>query len=238
MARRDFRTAPKDPAAGRKPGRSTLIILLLGITLGVGLTLALTHWLAAEPDKEEPAPKTKAPATKHLPPPKPSPTPVQSVSPSPKAPVTHAAPVAPVVPAAPAPKPAAATPPVRASAPVTPPPTPATPPASQPADKASNFHDLLVKGKTPTIVPPLKPREIWWLQVAALRKEEDARRLRARLLLLNLDVVITPSDDGATYRVRVGPYKTEALAREKEGLLSRNNLVPRLVKEPVFPSNP
>ncbi|TSA23064.1 MAG: SPOR domain-containing protein, partial [Betaproteobacteria bacterium] len=88
----------------------------------------------------------------------------------------------------------------------------------------------------PTIAPAIKPREIWWLQVAALGKDEDARRLRARVLLLNLDVVIVPPSPatGSLYRVRVGPYKTEALARAKEGILMYNNLTPRIIKEPVF----
>lgn len=207
MARRPFKTAPQSPAAsGRKSGRSTLIVLVVGMALGAGLTLALTHWLSAKPEPEEHTTPPKTSTNKHRPTPKPSPTPVESVSPSPKAPATRAAP-----------------------APVT------APPTSKPAWKDSSFHDAFVKGKTPTITPPTKPREIWWLQVAALRKEDDARRLRARLLLLNLDVVITPSDNGTTYRVRVGPYKTEALARESEGLLNQNNLTPRLIKEPVFP---
>ncbi len=217
MARRDFKSASQAPAAkGHKSGRSTLIILVVGMALGVGLTLGLTQWFESKPDSEAPTPlaqpsSTKAPVAKHRPPPKPSPTPVESISPSPKAPATHAAPTPPTATAA------------RPAAPGT------TPP------KVAGFHDDFVKGRTPTLSPPLKPREIWWLQVAALRKEDDARRLRARLLLLNLDVVITPSDDGATHRVRVGPFKTEALARENEGLLNRNNLTPRLIKEPVFP---
>lgn len=211
MARRDFKTATHTPAAnGRKSGRGTLILLVVGMALGVAITLALTQWLTAKPDTETPAqtakkaPSTKDPAPKHRPPVKPAPAPTESVSPSPKPPAPPTAPIA-------------------------------TAPASKPPPKPGNFHTDFVNPTTPAITPPLKPREIWWLQIAALRKEEDARRLRARLLLLNLDVVITPSDDASTYRIRVGPYKTEAQAREKEGLLNRNNLTPRLIKEPVFP---
>ncbi len=219
MARRDFKTATHTPAAnGRKSGRSTLIILIVGMALGIAITIAFTQWLTSKPDTEAPAPVAKAPsakdpAPKHRPQPKPHPAPMESISPSPKAPAARVAPT---------PAPAHPTAPIVAA------------PASKPAPKVIPFHDDFVKGKTPTITPPLKPREIWWLQIAALRKEDDARRLRARLLLLNLDVVITLSDDGATYRVRVGPYKTEAQAIESEGLLSRNNLTPRRIKEPVF----
>lgn len=222
MARRDFKTATHTPAAnGRKSGRSTLIILIVGMSLGIGLTLALTQWLSAKPDVEEQAPtakdsSSKTPATKHRTPPKPNPPPVESVSPTPRAPAARAVPT-------PVPAPSATAKPI------------VTTPAGKQIPRPDDFHTGFVKGKTPTITAPIKPREIYWLQVAALRKEEDARRLRARLLLLNLDVVITPSDDGASYRVRVGPYKTEALARENEGLLNRNNLTPRLIKEPVFP---
>ena len=224
MARRDFKTATHTPAAhGRKSGRGTLIILVAGMALGITLTLAITQWLTSKPEAETPAPapktpSTKDPAPKPRPPPKPNPAPMESISPSPKAPATRVVPAA--APAVPAARPAA---PIAAA------------PAGKPTPKTPDFHEGFVKDKTPTLSPALKPREIWWLQIAALRKEDDARRLRARLLLLNLDVVITPSDDGTTYRVRVGPYKTEALARESEGLLNRNNLTPRLIKEPVFP---
>ncbi len=226
MARRDFKPASQTPATkGRKSGRSTLIILVVGMTLGIGLTLALTHWLSAKPDVEESAPtakdsSSKAPATKHRLPPKPTPPPVESISPSPKAPTARALPTPAVTPRS--------TPPVVAAPSV-------APTTSKPTVRTPGYLDDYENPRTPRIKTPPKPREIWWLQVAALRKEEDARRLRARLLLLNMDVVITPSDDGAYYRVRVGPYKSEALARENEGLLNRNNLTPRLIKEPVFP---
>ncbi len=222
MARRDFKTATH-PANGRKSRRGPLVILVAGMALGVGLTLALTQWLTSKPDAEAPTPtpktaSTKDPAPKPRPQPKPAPVPNESVSPSPKPPAPRVSP-APAPSVAPAPTPA---------------PTLAAP-AIKPTPKPANFHDDFVKPKTPTITPPLKPREIWWLQVAALRKEEDARRLRGRLLLHNLDVVITTSDDGSSFRVRVGPYKTEAQALEVEGLLIRNNLTPRRIKEPVFP---
>ncbi len=221
MARRDFKTATHTPAAhGRKSGRGTLIILVAGMALGIVLTLAITQWLASKPEAETPAPapkipSTKDPAPKHRPPPKPNPAPMESISPSPKAPAARVVP--PVTATVSAARPAAAA------------------PISKPTPKTDTIEDVFVRNKTPTLSPPIKPREIWWLQIAALRKEEDARRLRGRLLLLNLDVVISPSNDGTTYRVRVGPYKTEALARESEGLLNRNNLTPRLIKEPVFP---
>ncbi len=232
MARRDFKPASQTPAAkGRKSGRGTLIILVVGMALGSGLTLTLTQWLSSPPDTEKPITtakdsSSKAPATKHRSPPKPTPTPVESLSPSPKAPAARVLPTP-----SPTPTPTAA----RPSAPATVAPVVSVP-TGKPASKTSRIEDAdFDTKKTPVIKPAPKPREIFWLQVAALRKEEDARRLRARLLLLNLDVVIAPSEDGVYYRVRVGPYKTEALALEREDLLSRNNLTPRLIKEPVFP---
>jgi cell division protein FtsN len=221
MARHDFKpTARAATTTGRKTGRGVAWVFVVGMGVGAILALGVTRWMSPPTRSEEASPTASMPRdrkhdqarpTKAADPLRPSPVQpavVESVSPSPR-------------------------PPVRSPVPVPVPTTPVKP--TQPV-KSPGFHEDLTHGRPPMIAPAIKPREIWWLQVAALGKDEDARRLRARVLLLNLDVVIVPPSPatGSLYRVRVGPYKTEALARAKEGVLMHNNLTPRIIKEPVF----
>ena len=97
------------------------------------------------------------------------------------------------------------------------------------------FYGILPGEKPAKPVPPPSPKEIWWLQVAALKNPADADRLKARLALLGL-VVSTQKVDTVgqpLYRVRVGPYKRDEDAFADLDTLSSNNYEPRLLKEPV-----
>jgi cell division protein FtsN len=109
--------------------------------------------------------------------------------------------------------------------------------AAAPAAPTFEFHAILEGGKTAKPAAAVKPQEVWWLQVAALRQAADAEQLRSRLALANMEATVVPvqSGDNTLYRVRVGPFKTEAAAKTVADLLLKNNLEPRLLKEPVQP---
>ncbi|TCJ14754.1 SPOR domain-containing protein [Parasulfuritortus cantonensis] len=128
------------------------------------------------------------------------------------------------------------------SAPVLHAPPPAAPAAKpvQPAEPAvpapnpSNytFYDILPGNKAPKPLPPAK--EQWWLQVAALKNAADADALRAKLTLLNLNVVVqaTPGNP-PLHRVRVGPFRSQDAAESAREGLTLNNFEARLLKEPI-----
>ncbi|MCX7672463.1 MAG: SPOR domain-containing protein [Thiobacillaceae bacterium] len=122
----------------------------------------------------------------------------------------------------------------------TPTPTAAKPPAPSPAKPPSassdfTFFDIL-PGEQPAKPAPKSlqlPREVWWLQVAALKEAKDAERLKARLAQLGLPVQLQPVASGETtlHRVRVGPFKTEDEALAALDTLAENQYEPRLLKE-------
>ena len=109
-----------------------------------------------------------------------------------------------------------------------------TPP---PAKSDFTFFDIL-PGEQTGKAPKQKPtREVWWLQVAALREARDAERLKARLALLGLPVQTQKvvSGEATLHRVRVGPFKTEDEALGALDTLSENDYEPRLLKEQSNP---
>lgn len=113
-------------------------------------------------------------------------------------------------------------------------------PAGKPGDapqSAYSFYDILPGKAAPKPLEPPKPKEYWWLQVAALKSQEDADRLKAKLTLLNLDTVIgqTQAAGQTLYRVRVGPFRSEDAAMGALDTLAVNNFEPRLLKEAVNP---
>ncbi len=75
------------------------------------------------------------------------------------------------------------------------------------------------------------PRE-FLLQAAAFRSTEDAERLRANLLMLNLPAETDRVDiaSGIWYRVTVGPYDSQVKAERAMTRLRENNLSALLVK--------
>lgn len=129
------------------------------------------------------------------------------------------------------PAPAAIKPPAAASKPSEPPTVEsATPPKSAAPDYT--FYHIL-QGNTPDKQAATRPRELYWLQVAALSNPKEADRLKAKLTLLGMDVVVQKVDSGGAklHRVRVGPFKTEDEAMTTLDTLVVNQFEPRLVKE-------
>lgn len=116
------------------------------------------------------------------------------------------------------------------------PPAPAVKPA-QPAATPANpsnytFYDILPGDKTPKPLPPAK--DLWWLQVAALKNARDADALRAKLTLLNLNVAVqVTTGNPPLHRVRVGPYPSKDAAESAQETLVLNKFDARLLKEPV-----
>ena len=146
-------------------------------------------------------------------------------------------------PPGPAGKPGMLTP---APEPTTPPPlaTSTTPNAAPNATPSAikprvdyTFYGILPGDKPAKPIPPPRSKDIWWLQVAALKNPGDADKLKARLLLLGLEVATqrVESDGIALYRIRVGPYKREDDALGDLDTLAENNFEPRLFKEPNPP---
>ncbi len=99
------------------------------------------------------------------------------------------------------------------------------------------FYGILPGEKPAKPIEPPKPKELWWLQVVALKNPADADKLKARLSLLGLDVSTEKVESGGQYlyRVRVGPYKREDDAFGDLDILAANNFEPRLLKDPVKP---
>ncbi|MFA5082507.1 MAG: SPOR domain-containing protein [Hydrogenophilaceae bacterium] len=108
--------------------------------------------------------------------------------------------------------------------PVTPPPTPSN----------YTFYDILPGNQAPKPGQPAQNKEQWWLQVAALKNAQDADALRARLTLLNLNVMVqVTAGDPPLHRVRIGPYKSQDAAESTRETLIVNNFEARLLKEPA-----
>jgi cell division protein FtsN len=99
------------------------------------------------------------------------------------------------------------------------------------------FYGILPGDKPAKPVEPPKPKELWWLQIAALKNPADADKLKARLSLLGLPVITQRVESAglSLYRVRVGPYKRDEDAFADLDTLVANNYEPRLFKEPVTP---
>lgn len=140
---------------------------------------------------------------------------------------------------------------------VSPPPTPAEKPPAKPSESHAKkaappadtpapatkprvdytFYGILPGEKPAKPIEPPKSKELWWLQVVALKNPADADKLKARLSLLGLDVSTQKVESGgqSLYRVRVGPYKREDDAFGDLDILAANNFEPRLLKDPVKP---
>ena len=128
--------------------------------------------------------------------------------------------------------PAATKPPAAASGPSEPPTVESSAPPKTEAPDYTFYH--ILQGNTPgkQAAAP-RPRELYWLQVAALSNPKEADRLKAKLTLLGMDVVVQKVDSSGTqlHRVRVGPFKTEDEAMTTLDTLVVNQFEPRLVKE-------
>jgi cell division protein FtsN len=100
------------------------------------------------------------------------------------------------------------------------------------------FYGILPGDKPAKPVPPPISKDVWWLQVAALKNPADADKLKARLSLLGLQVAMQKVDSGGIplYRIRTGPYQREDDALGDLDTLAANNFEPRLFKEPNTPA--
>lgn len=100
------------------------------------------------------------------------------------------------------------------------------------------FYGILPGDQPAKPVPLPASKDIWWLQVAALKNPADADKLKARLILLGLEVATQKVDSGSgpLYRVRVGPYKREDDAFGDLDTLAEHNFEPRLFKDPNPPA--
>jgi cell division protein FtsN len=144
------------------------------------------------------------------------------------------------------PAPPAVTTPAEASVPIKPEPEakPTPAPTSDAAPSAAKprvdytFYGILPGDKPAKPIPPPQSKDIWWLQVAALKNPQDADKLKARLGLLGLQVAMQKVDSGSgpLYRIRVGPYKREDDALGDLDTLAANDFEPRLFKEPTIPN--
>jgi cell division protein FtsN len=233
MARREIRpTHREEPKrGGRKPG-GLFLGLLLGLVIGLVAAAGLAWYFNLKTDEFKPveqAPKTHPPVQ----PERPAEPLKGALPPAREAPST-------LEPAA-EPQPAEAKPAKPGKTPQAA--EPAAPIVERKPAKASEppsrvpltFYGILPGEKPAKPVEPPKPKEFWWLQVAALKNPADADKLKARLSLLGLEVSTQKVDSAgqALYRVRVGPYKRDEDAFADLDTLAANNYEPRLLKEPV-----
>jgi cell division protein FtsN len=123
---------------------------------------------------------------------------------------------------------------------------PATkPPINTPKPRVDyTFYGILpgdkpAKQSLPTLHQP-ESKDIWWLQVAAIKSPADADRLKAKLTLLGLHVAMQKIDNNGTtlYRIRTGPYKREDDALGDLDTLAANDFEPRLLREDALPASP
>jgi hypothetical protein len=250
MGRRDYKNTRRPQSEGQaaksRKGGGLGTGLFVGVILGMAIAGGLYWYLNSQPTglkspepAPEPAPEPLPPKAEPVPAPEPPPPPPRKIQPPP--------------PAAIAPKPIAPKPvvpkntPSEAARPATPSgpgknvkPTPAVDPAPVTKSGGGNdysFYDILSGKTAPKPNTPLKPKEQYWLQVAALKGNADAERLKARLALLGLSVTVQRVDAGETslYRVRVGPFQSEDDGLGALDTLAENNFEPRWVKDPVTP---
>ena len=102
--------------------------------------------------------------------------------------------------------------------------------------KRQDFYTLLPDSEvTPTqvdayISTPKDPKKKTntLLQAGSFRKMKDANRLRARLVLLNMDNVVaekTVSSSGSVwFRVRIGPFSNRSTLNKAEDILAQQGI--------------
>lgn len=255
MGRRDYKNArrPQQEGQAAKPrkGGGLGTGLFVGVILGMAIAGGMYWYLvgqgaalkpvAAAPEivvpKDSPAPSPAGPVEAAKPPGKPAePLPVAKQDAAPSAPrpaEIKSAPTPKSVPEAhrdtPAKEPARKT--------VSAPPPAKVVEARKPAGADYSFYDILPGKSAPKPATPVKPKEQYWLQVAALKAEADAERLKARLSLLGLPASVqkVAAGDLTLHRVRVGPYASENAGLGALDTLSENDFEPRWVKDPVSP---
>jgi len=76
---------------------------------------------------------------------------------------------------------------------------------------------------------------VYILQAASFRDKSEAERLRAQLMLANLDVKVETASDsrGTWHRVLVGPYTSRSKVAKARGILAEHRLMPLVLKRPA-----
>lgn len=87
---------------------------------------------------------------------------------------------------------------------------------------------------TTTVSEPISTGKRYMLQVAALRQQADAERLKAQLSFLGFDVFIEPFQSGGNtgYRVKVGPYNSMEAVQKARQMLSGQHMSSILITLP------
>lgn len=101
-----------------------------------------------------------------------------------------------------------------------------------------DFYKLLEETEVPITPPPpindpAKPKTLYLLQAGSFKSSADADRMRAELILMNLDVTIesVKSDKGELWhRVITGPFDNRSSMAKARSTLISNNIRPLLLK--------
>ncbi|WP_105102474.1 SPOR domain-containing protein [Microbulbifer pacificus] len=80
-----------------------------------------------------------------------------------------------------------------------------------------------------------QPDLVYILQAASFRDKDEAERLRAQLMLANLDVKVESATDsrGTWHRVLVGPYTNRSKVAKARSILAEHRLMPLVLKRPA-----
>ncbi|WOX04108.1 SPOR domain-containing protein [Microbulbifer pacificus] len=80
-----------------------------------------------------------------------------------------------------------------------------------------------------------QPELVYILQAASFRDKDEAERLRAQLMLANLDVKVESASDsrGTWHRVLVGPYTNRSKVAKAQSILAEHRLMPLVLKRPA-----
>jgi cell division protein FtsN len=107
-----------------------------------------------------------------------------------------------------------------------------TPPEQAEPKPRFDFYQLLKESEVAKVEPPTTRAPVnfgteYTLQVGSFRNAADADRLRAELILMNLEArveKVTVRNAETWHRVLVGPYSTRAQLAKARGTLAANNL--------------
>ena len=113
--------------------------------------------------------------------------------------------------------------------------------ATKPPQPRFDFYQILkeqeieVPDKSSEIVSSTPENITYYLQAGSFKKQADADRLRAQLLLLNLETTIEDANNKNSrwYRVIVGPFKSRSKVAKARSTLASKNLNPLLLKRPI-----
>ncbi|WP_193163116.1 SPOR domain-containing protein [Microbulbifer hainanensis] len=104
-----------------------------------------------------------------------------------------------------------------------------------PKDAKLARHNSKSPAEEPGVRPSRDPQMTYILQAASFRDKAEAEKLRARLMLANLDVKVESNTDsrGTWNRVLVGPYENSSEVSAARETLANMNLMPLVLKRPL-----